>query len=137
MCQFRATDLHTDPGLYGCPIRSRFRFAALCGADSLPFPFPDRSVRSVSWTWAVVGAVVSRVLAGESNCDRSSRSATIEPRSAAVPSMYLGQAHFFEETLGACGQPGLWRAKTNNMPKIVPKVGSILAPCLNRAAATE
>jgi hypothetical protein len=29
--------------------------------------------------------------------------------------MYLGQAHFFEDALEACGQPGLWRAKTNNM----------------------
>ena len=37
-------------------------------------------------------------------------------RPGRVPSMYLGQAHFFEEELAAWGQPSLWRAKTNNMP---------------------
>ena len=43
-------------------------------------------------------------------------------RPGRVPSMYLGQAHFFEEELAAWGQPGLWRAKTNNMPRIVVPV---------------
>jgi hypothetical protein len=41
--------------------------------------------------------------------------------------MYLGQAHFLEEAFDACGQPDLWRAKTNNIERIVPEVGAILA----------
>ena len=47
------------------------------------------------------------------------RDSVVRPdRPGKVPSMYLGQAHFFEEALEACEQPDLWRAKTNNMPKI-------------------
>jgi hypothetical protein len=58
-------------------------------------------------------------------------------RPGKVPSMYLGRAHFLEEALEAFGQPSLWGAKTNNMPEIVPKFGSILAQFINRALLLE